>query len=315
MKFSMIKLLLLIIVIIGSFVFTFKLLLKKFIKNLDREEYIKYIINDSFGSYKFDNIVSIKYLLKDTFGIEDSKTTSVFKDNKEEFDLETENGIKPNYIDKKPILYIYNTHQGECYRKDFFDTFNIKNTVIVASYILQEYLKSYGIVSIVEENNVADILHANGWKYGASYIASRMLLENSLKENPSLKFFIDIHRDSSKYEKTMTIIDGKKYARYLFVVGLENPGYEANLLYATSLNNMITEKYPTLSRGIMKKKGPRVNGVYNQDVSKNSILIEVGGQYNTIDEVNNTLKIIAPFIAQKIKEENEKEKELVYKNN
>ena len=43
----------------------------------------------------------------------------------------------------------------------------------------------------------------------------------------------------------------------------------------------------------MKKQGKGVNGKYNQDFDPNTILIEVGGQYNTIDEVNRSLKVFS----------------------
>jgi len=59
----------------------------------------------------------------------------------------------------------------------------------------------------------------------------------------------------------------------------------------------------------MKKSGKGVNGVYNQDFSPDAILIEVGGQYNNISEVNNTLKVLAKILANYIKEEEINEKE------
>ena len=92
----------------------------------------------------------------------------------------------------------------------------------------------------------------------------------------------------------------------LFVVGLEHDGYEENLKLAKILNEKIKLKYPGLSRGVLEKKGPGVNGIYNQDFNKNTILIEVGGQYNYIEEVNNTLKIISQVIYEYL---NEYEKE------
>ena len=118
-------------------------------------------------------------------------------------------------------------------------------------------------------------------------------VEQAKKDTPSLNFFIDLHRDSSSYEKTMVEIDGEKYARLLFVVGLEHDNYEVNLDLATKLNNILKEYNSKLSRGIMKKQGKGVNGKYNQDFDPNTILIEVGGQYNTIDEVNRLLKVFS----------------------
>ena len=58
----------------------------------------------------------------------------------------------------------------------------------------------------------------------------------------------------------------------------------------------------------MKKSGKGVNGIYNQDFNVNTMLIEVGGQYNNISEVNNTLKIFAQVLRDYIKENLDEEK-------
>ena len=52
----------------------------------------------------------------------------------------------------------------------------------------------------------------------------------------------------------------------------------------------------------MKKSGKGVNGVYNQDFDPNTVLIEMGGQYNYITEVNNSLKVLAEILAGYVKE-------------
>ena len=44
-----------------------------------------------------------------------------------------------------------------------------------------------------------------------------------------------------------------------------------------------------------------VNGVYNQDLSSNSLLIELGATDNTIEEVLNTLNVIAEVLKEYIK--------------
>ena len=296
-KINIGKSLIILIIIISSFVLTFKCLTKIFLKNISKEEYVKYITSNSFGNGKSKfKVNSISSLLKSSFGINKINTKEVIseinKNNQEE--------IIEQPTKKEPLVYIYNSHQGEEYKSNYLETFNIKNNVLIASFILKEYLSVLEIDAYVEENSVADILHTNGWKYNASYKASRILMENAKKNIPSLEYFIDLHRDSSPYNVTTTNIDNENYARILFVIGLENPSYEKNLVFATKLNEEINKKYPTLSRGIIKKQGKRVNGVYNQDFSPNTILIELGGQYNTIEEVNNTLKILSKEIASYI---------------
>ena len=71
---------------------------------------------------------------------------------------------------------------------------------------------------------------------------------------------------------------------------------------AELLNDKIKEKYPTLTRGIIKKEGPGVDGVYNQDLSPNMILLEVGGYEKLVSEVNNTLEIISVIIKEYLEE-------------
>lgn len=302
-KMKFLKLILVVIIIIISFVITFKVLYDKIEIKVDNNKYIDFLVKDTFSNYNLNDIKrlsSTEFLLKYSFGIEKVNTgtnvdivTPVIKDKEEK------------NTNSKPKVYIFNTHQTEGYNSNFLEAFNINNTVYLASHILGEYLSDLGVATIVEENSIIDVLNTNGWKYGYSYKASRILLENAYKKNPSLDFFIDLHRDAASYDRTVTEIDGKKYAKILFVVGLEHDSYEPNLQLAKKLNEKIKKIAPTLSRGVLEKKGPGVNGKYNQDFNKNTILIEVGGQYNYIEEVNNTLKIIAKVIYEYLEDEKE----------
>ena len=132
-------------------------------------------------------------------------------------------------------------------------------------------------------------------------------MEDSYNKNSSLKYFIDLHRDSVKKSISTTTINDKSYAKILFIVGLENKNYAQNLKMTQTLNEKFNTKYPGLSRGIYKKQGKGVNGVYNQDFNPNTILIEIGGQDNTIDEVFNTCEAISEVLIEYIKE-NESER-------
>lgn len=251
------------------------------------------------------HITDIDFLLKYALNIKLDNEKFVFN---EEGNIHNNNEKNDNTISNKPLIYIYNTHQTEKYKSDYLENYNISSTVLVAAKILKEYLTDLGFNVIVEEEDVATTLHSLNWKYGSSYKVSRMFLENTYKENPSLVYFIDLHRDSSKYEKTTTEIDGEKYAKILFVVGLDHENYEPNLKLVEDLSVILKKYNENLYRGITKKSGKGVNGIYNQDFNKNTMLIEVGGQYNNISEVNNTLKIFAQVLKDYIKE-NADEKE------
>ena len=204
---------------------------------------------------------------------------------------------------RKPLVYIYNTHQKEEYLPNQFNEYSIKPTVMMPSYIMEEILNTKSIYTIVEENSINEILKENNWNYAGSYKASRILIEEAKKKNPSLKYFIDVHRDSVKHDKTTVTINNKAFAKLLFIIGLENPHYEDNLLFTNKINEKINKYYPGLSRGIYKKKGIGVNGVYNQDNNKYTILIEVGGKENTIDEVMNATIAFIKCFEEVIKDE------------
>ena len=193
----------------------------------------------------------------------------------------------PNPVDiNNPIIYIYNSHQLENYNSSNLDIYGITPNVLMTSYLLKEKLNSKGISTIVEDTNLTEFLSLNNWDHSGSYKASRIFILDKKNKYSTLKYFIDIHRDSVSKNMTTININGKDYARILFVVGLEHDNYKDNIKISEDLNNLFNKYYKGLSRGIYKKEGPGVDGIYNQDISPNSILIEVGGYQNNIYEVD-----------------------------
>lgn len=194
---------------------------------------------------------------------------------------------------EEPIIYIYNSHQGEEYAHSTFAEFSVQPTVMFADYALEDVFNKNNYQTMVEEASIKEILNINGWRYAYSYMASRILLENAKNSTPSLKYFIDVHRDSLERERTTVTIGDKVYAKTIFLIGLENETYEENLAFTEEINSLMNTKYPNLSKGIYKKGGAGVNGVYNQDFSNRTILIEIGGYENTPSEVLNSVLAFA----------------------
>lgn len=236
-----------------------------------------------------DNLSVFSNIEDDNFNYEDEKTNYI----------EDPNPIKVN----EPVVYIYNSHQTEEYSSNNPLDYSVKPNVMIASYIMKEYMNNNGIPAIVETANIKDFLTNNGLKYNKSYVASKYYIEQALEKYSSIKYLIDLHRDSATIDKTLYEQDGKSYARILFVVGMDHDGYESNLNLATTLNEKIKEKYPGISRGISKKSGSNVNGIYNQDMSENAMLIEIGGVDNEIEQVYNTINAISEIIVEYIKEQ------------
>lgn len=249
------------------------------------------------NNVKGKNIVNLlNYITK--IDVNEPNSLIYIKDSK--IDLQQEQPkelIVMKTIEKKPIVYIYNTHPHETYdSKD-----NIKN-VVDASYYLQQKLKELNIESIVENQNVAEFLKANNWEYGYSYEVSKNYLLEVMRTTPSIKLYIDLHRDSVKKELSTLTHNGKKYAKTLFVVGLENKNYQNNLSIMEEYHQIINNKIPNLSRGIYKKEGKSVNGVYNQNLSSDIILLEMGSYQNTSEEVKNTIDVVSLVIKEKLGE-------------
>lgn len=285
------KIIYLIFILIGFFL-SYLYFYYKVRNMISSEDYLNYLLKVGFNKQIDSSYIKSSLLSNITFD-----NTSVTENNNDDTSQITDKSNTKEVLNStKPIIYIYSTHDTEGYASSYFNIYNIKPDVKIASYYLQEKLSDLGLNTIVEKRMIKDALNKNNWVYKDSYKASRIYLENTYQNNTSLKYFIDLHRDSSLKSKTTTTIDGKSYARVMFLVGLEHDNYNANLKVATDINNLIKAKYPSLTRGIYKKSGPGVNGIYNQDFNSNCILIELGGQYNTMLEVSNTIDILAKIL-------------------
>lgn len=289
------KIIYMIFILIGFFL-SYLYFYYKIRNMVSSEDYLNYLLKVGFNRQINSSDIKFSFLDKSNIANIISGLQDDSKNNSEEVNNASDDNVKEVANSEKPVIYIYSTHDTEGYASSYFNIYNIKPDVKIASYYLQEKLNDLGLKTIVEKRVIKDALTKNGWVYKDSYKASRIYLEDTYKNNNSLKFFIDLHRDSSLKSKTTTTIDGKDYARVMFLVGLEHDNYNANLKVATNINDLIKNKYPNLTRGIYKKSGPGVNGIYNQDFNSNCILIELGGQYNTMLEVSNTIEVLAKIL-------------------
>lgn len=199
-----------------------------------------------------------------------------------------EDTIKLDYHkNSRPCVYIYNTHQKEGYKS---------KTVYDAAKYLKYQLSKHNIDVDVENTNITEFMIANNIEYKYSYYASSFFIKDAIKKK-KYDLIIDLHRDATSYQVS-TLKGSKNYAKIMFVVGREHKNYKVNYALALKLNKLIVNKYPKLSRGVLLKGGEGVNGIYNQNLDKNIILIEIGGNKNSIEEVNNTIVLLAPIIGE-----------------
>lgn len=293
---KIIKILLLLFIIF----ILYKFFSAKFNFKID-DIFLKYIIND-YNNASNDNIL-YKLINKNTHNLINNPSrllaTNFYSINKEEKEKES---IVYNEQDNSPIIYLYNSHQSEGYSMEYMEDYNVNPTVQMTANIMKERFDKMGLYTIVEDNDISAYLKENDMKYYQSYEASRHFLVDVIEKYDSIKLYIDIHRDAVSHEISSTNINGVDCAKIMFVVGKEYDSYLSNLENTNYLNNMIKEKYPALTRGVLQKEGKNVNGIYNQDLGSNIMLMEIGGNYNNINEVLNTIDLITPIIGDYINE-------------
>lgn len=285
-KTSKFKYFLIIIIIYLSFSFIYNILYRIYkINNESKiiENIISNTKNNSVKENLFEYISNPEYILKYTINLSPPNIDYLLPEPSPK-------------ASNEPLVYIYNTHDTETYDSSYLEIYNIKPDVKTISLMLSDYLKDYGIETLVEDKSISNILKENNWSYKNSYEASSILIKEKLENYPSLKLIIDLHRDSSPLTKTLLEYNNTSYAKILFVIGAEHNNYESNYNIALKLNDTIESTIPGISRGIIEKSGPGVNGIYNQDLNPNIVLIEIGGQYNEIEELNNTTEVLAKSI-------------------
>lgn len=209
----------------------------------------------------------------------------------------------------EPTVLIYHTHTTEAYAKTAL--YNYKETsqwrtddnnmnIVTVGERLKTLLAEYGIVAIHDTTN-----HEPP-KLATSYSRSVETMEKYKAQYPSIKLFIDVHRDAYGNEeaglKDVVILDGKEVAKLMFVVGTgegatgtgfgEKPDFPSNYALAKTLTNELKVFDTELVRKIRVKTGR-----YNQHVTNHCILVEVGHNANTLDQALNAVEYLAMAIA------------------
>lgn len=241
------------------------------VNNIPKE----YIIDNDIKHFNI-NIDKEKILLK--MGLNYKKANKVIKKEQPVF-----NELEYDF----PKIYIYNTHNREEY---------VGGTVVDASNKLKEELKKYNIDAIVETKDIVGEVKEKNLAYKDTYKITRELVNNKLNEN--IELYIDLHRDSVKKEFTTANVNEKSYAKLLFVVGGKHESYKDNYQVCDDINKHIKNNNNAFSRGILVRK----SSSYNQDLSSKVILIELGSQENTMEEVNNTIEVLASALSNYISE-------------
>lgn len=209
----------------------------------------------------------------------------------------------------EPQVLIYHTHTTEAYRQtaeskykesSSWRTADTNKNIVRVGEELAIYLRSeYGI------NVIHDTTNHEPPKLGTSYERSLKTMEEYKKKYPSIKLYIDVHRDAysgSGGENDYITINGEKAARMMFVVGTGEgktgqgfsvkPDFKSNYQLALRITNEINKLNEDFMRPIRVKTGR-----YNQHVANNCLLVEVGHNMNTLEQALVSVKYLAKAIA------------------
>ncbi|MEX2415214.1 MAG: stage II sporulation protein P [Paenibacillaceae bacterium] len=205
--------------------------------------------------------------------------------------------------DGKKVVFIYHSHNRESWLPELKDqgvtnmnkAYDSNKNITLVGKRLSTKLVDLGIGASHSATDYPTAVKSYNWNF--SYKYSHKTVETAFASNPDLTYFFDIHRDSQRRDLTTTKINGKSYAQVYFIIGHRNPNWRKNEQFATAIHEVLQEKYPDLSRGIWGKGANNGNGEYNQSISPNSILIEIGGPENTLEESYRTADVLANVIA------------------
>lgn len=261
-----------------------------------------------FAAYDGEIIVAGEGTDYTNMPIESSPPMDVFDDEEEAVITEDDSPDTPEVEEQEPVkttgdrdvVFIYHSHNRESFlpllppNTIADNAYHSKANITMVGDRLKKSLENNGIGANIDKSDITGKLIDNGMEYYESYEMSRPVVTEAINQNNDLQFFFDLHRDwHSDKSITTKEINDESYARLFFVVGGDNPNKEKNAKLAWDLHKLLEKKYPGISRGVTTNQGQGVNGVYNQDLSNNSVVIEFGGVSSNLEELYRTADALA----------------------
>lgn len=238
---------------------------------------------------EYEDIVSAFYAIDKTTSITDKQ-------------LNLDNLLKKDMTMQasadSPQILIYHTHSQE----GFVDSIpgDSSTTIVGAGERLAQILREEYGFNVIHHTGEYDV-EARDYAYSNALPA----IEQVLLENPTVEVVIDLHRDAMPEGKKLAVnLKGRPTAQFMFFNGLsrtrengdisylENPYINDNLAFSFQAQVACNEYYPGLARRIYLKAYR-----YNMHLRAKSMLVELGAQSNTVEEIMNACDPLAHVIA------------------
>ncbi len=213
-------------------------------------------------------------------------------------------GLSQNSV--QPQVLIVHTHTTECYMSYDAGFYNpddptrtddpTKNMVAVGKQVAAQ-LEAAGI-GVIHDTAIHD------QPYDGAYGHAKASIQAYLKQYPSIKVVLDLHRDaiyadSTTYIKPTAEINGKNAAQIMIIVGMlnsktaPNTHTAENLAFGARLQQRLHQTYPGLARPLLL-----ADARYNQQLTNGSLLIEVGSNANTLEEACYSGELLGGVLAE-----------------
>lgn len=205
-----------------------------------------------------------------------------------------------------PQVLIMHTHATEDYRLSaglwFTPGDGARSTdrsinMCAVGRVMADTLNAAGICTLHDET-------LNDYpSYTGSYANSRAVVQQYLAQYPSIKVVLDVHRDAIERENgtrcaPVCTIDGRQAAQVMIICGCDNgttvqlPGWRQNLRFAAAWERSMEGMYPGFTRPVLFSYR-----FYNQDLTTGSLLIEIGGHGNNLNEALYAGQLAAKSLA------------------
>ena len=196
-----------------------------------------------------------------------------------------------------PHILIYHTHSQE----GFADSIpgDKSTTIVGAGAKLAELLREEYGYEVYHHTGEYDLTTRDD-----AYARSAPALEEILAQYPQIQVIIDLHRDGvDESRHLVTEWEGREVAQFMFFNGLSylntkgavdylaNPNLQGNLALSYQATVTANEYYPGLARRNY------LNGYrYNMHYREKTLLIELGAQTNTVDEIMSACEPLAHIL-------------------
>lgn len=200
-----------------------------------------------------------------------------------------------------PQILIYHTHSQEGYADSVPG--DVSTGVVGAGEYLAQLLREQYGFNVIHHTGQYDVEVRD-----MAYSYAEPAIQKLLAENPTIEVVIDLHRDEVREGvRLVTDVDGRPTAKFMFFNGLSynntrgnidylyNPYIKDNLAFSFQAQVLANEYYPGVSRGIYLRALR-----YNMHFRPKNMLIELGAQNNTREEIWNAVPIIAQVLGMEL---------------